>query len=186
MPTLAGIARPKINRPPSRHKSIPPAKSCTSGRPIANIGGCRAIVTASCGRLSIVSADWRTQLCGISFHMITYRIYSLIDPRDGETRYVGITKCPLWLRFYQHTHKPCNLRLAAWINELSEAGAKPDIRCIDEMSVVPRIPGRVTETDSTLHAWENDWIVQYLMSGADLLNGKLDDVSITYKAIRST
>lgn len=53
-------------------------------------------------------------------------IYALIDPRTSKVRYIG-SSVNVAKRLGQHIAKPCNLNLAAWLNELSAVGALPQV-----------------------------------------------------------
>lgn len=85
-------------------------------------------------------------------------IYKLIDPRTGETRYVGASQDPhARLRNHRSYGHPSTKE---WIKELSEAGVEPQLEVV---------------SDST-----PDWRVEehkYMSSHTNLLNNKPHVVS---------
>ena len=56
-------------------------------------------------------------------------IYGLIDPRDGELRYVGKTSVSVWKRRAQHVEasKTKRTRCARWVRSLRRLGLRPDV-----------------------------------------------------------
>ena len=61
-------------------------------------------------------------------------IYSLIDPRDGEIKYVGKTKDPAErLKSHLHDAKRTNTPKNAWLLKLQRLGLKPQIRVLEEV-----------------------------------------------------
>lgn len=93
--------------------------------------------------------------------MITY-IYSLIDPRTQEVRYVGKSNTPS-KRLIAHictTHEDCNPHKQNWIKELKVEGLRPILSIIEE---------------TTLDLWperEIYWIEFYRSIGNNLINLK--------------
>ena len=66
--------------------------------------------------------------------MATVYIYSLIDPRNGEIKYVGKTK-DLDVRLKSHLHdaKRTNTPKNAWILKLRRLGLKPQMEMLEEV-----------------------------------------------------
>jgi hypothetical protein len=58
-------------------------------------------------------------------------IYALVDPRDGEIRYVGKAK-DLKVRLWGHLHEKARTHKANWIRSLLAAGLKPELRVLEE------------------------------------------------------
>jgi predicted GIY-YIG superfamily endonuclease len=95
-----------------------------------------------------------------------HTIYALIDPRNNQVRYVGITQ-DMYSRFIEHLR--CtgqNARKDAWIQELKE---------LNEM--VAMIKLEAVETAVEAHEREAYWIHHYLHLGAQLLNLSLPEPS---------
>lgn len=90
------------------------------------------------------------------------RIYGLVDPRDGRTRYVGKTVCRLQRRLNGHLQwarehpRACH---SPWIMELAALGLKPQIVLLEEVAV-----GTFWATR------EMFWIAEYRRLHPDLLN----------------
>ncbi|MFH1573715.1 MAG: GIY-YIG nuclease family protein, partial [Acidobacteriota bacterium] len=61
-------------------------------------------------------------------------IYALVDPRDGEIRYVGKADNPK-KRCAQHVreaqHKSDSTEKLNWLRELAEKGLKPEVRVLE-------------------------------------------------------
>lgn len=103
--------------------------------------------------------------------MKNHKVYILIDPRDGEIRYVGRTQLLLKDRLSNHIHSRNQYtRRAGWINELLELGLKPDILmiqdCGSDMIGVDRA--------------EEQWIRRFSLAGCQLFNGSVHDENIMF------
>lgn len=93
-------------------------------------------------------------------------IYVLIDPRDGEVRYVGITICGILNRTKGHIRQAqqisCQTYKSRWIRTLLEIGLKPAVKLI-----------------AIVHPWENwkekeiYWISYYKSLGSRLTNASI-------------
>lgn len=86
------------------------------------------------------------------------KIYGLIDPRDGQLRYVGKTVQPLHNRLLRHVSTTCvTTHVYNWILSLKAEGLRPDI----------------FEIDSVTESWEEaeqHWIAYFRSIGANLTN----------------
>ncbi len=90
-------------------------------------------------------------------------IYTLIDPRDDEVHYVGVTK-NVYTRLEQHaTYTAGTESKRAWIKELEQQGLSPELEILETIEV---------DSDIDLVAQEREkyWIFEFLKSGAPLLN----------------
>jgi hypothetical protein len=58
-------------------------------------------------------------------------IYGLVDPRNGELRYIGKTYS-MQRRLWQHTSRPRNSHIGSWIKSLKNEGVSPEIFCLEE------------------------------------------------------
>jgi len=91
-----------------------------------------------------------------------YVIYSLEDPRDNATRYVGITN-DVYQRFCEHIRcDGSNFRKDAWIQELKATNSMVRMPTLEQVKTVAE--ARVREAY---------WIHHYLHLGADLLNNHI-------------
>lgn len=92
--------------------------------------------------------------------MNTSKIYVLIDPRDGEIRYVGRTVQSLEQRLLQHIQKSTKKshRRAVWIRDLQANGLVPSIEEVESVSI----------EDSPEK--EKHWTRKLLAEGRQLLN----------------
>lgn len=92
--------------------------------------------------------------------METISIYTLVDPRDGTVRYVGMSNNPQ--KRYQQ-HYSCGYAAAdsvkSWIRELKELETKPLLFIVEEV-------------DNYDAAWmrETYWINFFLAEGEPLTN----------------
>jgi hypothetical protein len=91
-----------------------------------------------------------------------WTVYLLIDPRNGEIRYVGCTHNPR-IRFLGHLSQARTggkSPKAKWIKELLRKGLKPQL--------VPLV-----KTESWRHhrGLEETWIYRLGLAGCDLLTG---------------
>jgi excisionase family DNA binding protein len=103
----------------------------------------------------------------IDFNGNSCQIYVLIDPRDHVVHYVGRCANPLF-RYYQHLHVSPSQRVRRWINELQLLGLTPTMNVIETIHREAN-----TSQDAFLAAVrerEAYWILEYLCSGAPLLN----------------
>lgn len=89
----------------------------------------------------------------------TGTIYGLVDPRDGQTRYVGQTKRTLPARLRGHYSKPTSPRVKLWLDELLAAGLKPH-----------PVPIREGIPAAELAAAEREEITRIMVTGGSLLN----------------
>ena len=88
-------------------------------------------------------------------------VYALVDPRDGQRRYVGMTSRPLGERRAAHLKDamaPDNPK-QAWIDELRRDGALPVIEPLQQVW-----------GEHEAAAAERKWIVELLLEGANLVN----------------
>ena len=88
----------------------------------------------------------------------TFSIYALIDPRDNEVRYIGLTEYPDE-RLKQHIQGDGNTLKRQWINELSLLGLSP---CMQTIETVQNL--------SAAFEREGYWIHHYLNAGVKLVN----------------
>ena len=89
-----------------------------------------------------------------------YSIYTLIDPRTGDIRYVGFTK-NVEQRYYYHCLTIDSLSSACrWLKELKYLGIKPYVRIMED------------SIDSKAQAWEREshWMNKLLDVGEPLVN----------------
>lgn len=63
---------------------------------------------------------------------IKYIIYKLIDPRNDETRYIGLTFNSLKQRLKSHRSEKGNSHKCNWIQKLKKDGYEPIIEAIEE------------------------------------------------------
>lgn len=103
---------------------------------------------------------WYTNVLIERCFMSHYTIYALIDPRDNQIRYIGITKKNLKSRLNNHYYKDArdNLAKRTWLNELTDLGMKALIEEIET----------VTEEQACFS--EEFWIAHYRSIGVNLLN----------------
>ncbi len=100
-------------------------------------------------------------MSGIPFSV--YIIYTLIDPRDGEVRYVGITD-NMARRFAQHLRETgARTAKGQWLEDLHTYGLKPLIKAIEEMHFEKAQRHLVEER-------ERYWIRTFEQLGAELTN----------------
>ena len=111
-------------------------------------------------------------------------IYALIDPRNGECRYIGNTvngKNGARLRghilsamsFGKHRYGGNNPKVHAWIREVMASGMQPEFRILEETSY-ERGPYR-----------ERYWIVEMTRRGEKLLNRSLSLFAATVLKLES-
>ena len=55
-----------------------------------------------------------------------YTIYALLDPRDSQVRYVGVTRQPLKRRLHGHIARSTE-STSAWVKELRALSLRPSI-----------------------------------------------------------
>src|SRR5438105_12855783 len=90
-------------------------------------------------------------------------IYALIDPRDDEIHYVGVTK-NVYTRLEQHTRYTSGTEgKRAWIEDLEQQGLAPELEILETIEASPDI-------DLIAQEREKYWIFKLLKSGAPLLN----------------
>jgi DNA-binding XRE family transcriptional regulator len=92
-----------------------------------------------------------------------HQIYSLIDPRDNTTRYVGRSD-DVQYRLYQHLQGIGDSRQTKrWIRELLQQGLAPRLEILETIEVADNQQARVCER-------EEYWIGVKLRQGCNLLN----------------
>lgn len=90
------------------------------------------------------------------------KIYALVDPRDGEIRYIGITKHALERRLREHVAQVARQQRTAkdrWIGKLVVLGVMPDIVQLEAA------PDHASGEEA-----ERRWIAHYRGAGVELLN----------------
>jgi len=98
---------------------------------------------------------------------VSYFIYELVDPRTGQSHYVGKTNNPA-KRLMAHvssssSDNACNAEKKAWIQELLAEGLQPKINILEEVKDARLVRNR-----------EKHWIRTYISRGIALMN--VDDV----------
>lgn len=89
-----------------------------------------------------------------------FYIYALVDPRDSQTRYIGVTSNPTQrLRRHIKAHKSEAKKKNTWVSELKMAGVRP------VQIILQQVPTQV-EADGA----EAYWIRHFRDLGAKLLN----------------
>jgi hypothetical protein len=101
----------------------------------------------------------------------TFRVYALVDPRNGALRYVGQTKGTLAARLKAHLARPCSAAIRAWTGELMATGLKPRIFELEAFTgpFSKRHAKRCRIRTKALAA-EQHWITKCLIDGEPLLN----------------
>jgi hypothetical protein len=89
-----------------------------------------------------------------------FSVYALVDPRNGEVRYIGLTK-NIKRRYSQHvsTKDKSNQTKQVWIDELKQCGLCPTLLILEE-----------PVEESTRFDCERYWIQAYLERNANLTN----------------
>jgi hypothetical protein len=89
-------------------------------------------------------------------------VYGLIDPRNGELRYVGKTTQTATRRLGQHICRASRDRShrATWVRSLTRAGVRPEMVALEEHA-----------TELALDEAEVWWIAYLRSIGCDLTNG---------------
>lgn len=88
-----------------------------------------------------------------------YTIYRLIDPRDKQVRYIGLTN-DVYARFSQHLKcEEENIKKNVWIRELRQANVMLIMETIE-------VKGTLEEAREC----EDRWIKEYLSQGCNLFN----------------
>jgi predicted GIY-YIG superfamily endonuclease len=87
-----------------------------------------------------------------------YTVYSLIDPRDNCTRYIGITD-NVYQRMRAHTRDEGNTAKNAWLSELKKEQLLFIMHSIEKVNTFEQALAR-----------EEYWIHHYLGQGIPLLN----------------
>lgn len=88
-----------------------------------------------------------------------YTIYTLVDPRDNSTRYVGLS-LDMYNRFAQHILDHGNRAKRTWIDDLKQQGFMPQLVVLE----------KDVESLDLARAREAHWISFYLSAGANLTN----------------
>lgn len=91
------------------------------------------------------------------------KIYCLIDPRDGQVKYIGKAKYSLEKRLLGHLGEELkrNHKRSSWLKSLLSKGLRPSIELLD---VVQEIQ---------VNFWEKHYISLYKSWGFDLKNGTI-------------
>jgi hypothetical protein len=96
-----------------------------------------------------------------------YYIYALIDPRNHQTRYIGISN-DAQLRYDQHINGGSNKQVWQWIYELKSSGRSPVLQVLE--TVYREGNSSFIDFMEVVHAREACWIDTYRASDAPLLN----------------
>lgn len=92
----------------------------------------------------------------------TMVVYGLVDPRDGEVKYIGITN-NLLARFREHMGMHGgNTRKQAWLQEVMDAHMLPYMVTLE-----------VVKEDDSARERESLWIQAYVDAGKVLLNDEV-------------
>lgn len=90
-------------------------------------------------------------------------VYALIDPRNDEVCYVGVTK-NVYSRLSQHVkYASMTDSKGKWITELERLGLSPELEILETINACQGIDRIASER-------EKHWIHQFLELGAPLLN----------------
>lgn len=84
-------------------------------------------------------------------------VYALVDPRNEEVRYIGLTNAPE-IRLGAHIRSKHGIERTGWIAELKSQGLEPRMVILEETD-------RVNSTTI-----EHQWYMHYLNKGARLTN----------------
>ncbi len=94
---------------------------------------------------------------------MSFTVYALVDPRDDEIRYVGVTSQAVHKRYYGHIHESKRDTLThkrAWIRSLLNEGMLPTLAVIhDDVA-----------DHETLVQLETQYIIDYIEQGYSLTN----------------
>jgi predicted nucleic acid-binding Zn ribbon protein len=82
-----------------------------------------------------------------------WKIYRLLDPVDGRTRYVGKTKRPLEVRLQAHIHRATRTK--------SDTHCDRWLRKVDGRGLRPLIIGVMACSALDVDQWEKYWIAKY-------------------------
>lgn len=89
---------------------------------------------------------------------LTYTVYALIDPRDNNIRYIGITYDPD-RRLKEHLSNDSNVLKRNWVNELRQFGLTPRMHLLE------------TGLSLSLALEREHFLIQhYFNEGRDLVN----------------
>jgi hypothetical protein len=93
-----------------------------------------------------------------------FLIYGLVDPQNGEIRYVGqssvgLRRPNLHLKRYVYDGRSRKLHVYRWIKSLVEKGLTPEVRVLEEV-----------QTYEELNSREIEWIRSLREQGARLTN----------------
>jgi hypothetical protein len=91
--------------------------------------------------------------------MKTVKIYILIDPRNGNIRYVGKTNQKLTSRLHAHMQDKSSCHKVHWLEQLKKENLMPDIEVIEEVS-----------QDKQWQDVERFWIKHFKQNGHNLTN----------------
>src|SRR5260370_40672468 len=91
--------------------------------------------------------------------MATYYIYQLIDPRDQQPRYVGVTEDTI-RRFSDYLQGSHSRSLSRWRDELSFLNLTPIMQELEQ----------IEGTREEAEARERHWIRTFLAQGVTLFN----------------
>jgi hypothetical protein len=104
------------------------------------------------------------------------KVYGLVDPRDGQIRYIGITlKSPRSrLRSHLHLGNSGSSAKKDWIRELRERDLKPDVTVLERREII--IPDSGTDhPPPEAKEIEKEWISKVEKRGCDLTNSNFSE-----------
>jgi len=87
----------------------------------------------------------------------TVCIYGLVDPRDFTVRYIGAS-VDVYTRYRIHLFERTGAKKVAWLDELKDLGLKPEIKILENVTIVARDEA------------EAKWIQYFIHKGANLTN----------------
>lgn len=90
-------------------------------------------------------------------------VYALIDPRDAEVRYVGLTSMRVEARLARHLSTSASVKVSAWVKEIKSSGMVPQITVLEDNIL-----------DELEHETETFWINFMKNTGAKLLNVEME------------
>lgn len=105
----------------------------------------------------------------------------LIDPRDGDIRYVGKTTNQLHIRLSAHMREVSNCHRVHWLNELKKLGLKPHIAIIEE--IIGLWPWQESERFWIAYLKRNGFNLTNNTSGGDGVPDLPEDVKKRLRAI---
>jgi hypothetical protein len=88
-----------------------------------------------------------------------FLIYALVDPRDGQMRYIGSTQYPERRETEHRGDTRSNPEKVAWVKEVQEQGLQPIMRRLE-----------IVQGGGAAYEREMAWVEACLEAGIDLLN----------------